>query len=103
MADDKIKRGSFPIQLDASQRQALEEIVRRTGMTKKALIEHVLTWFARQPQDAQAVILGHVARPTGGELLRRLAEVMDTDVLTETPPDRELSRLTDGGTVSEDT
>ena len=51
---------TMTIGITKNARQKITELCREKGMTKRALTERIIAWFAGEDATLQAVILGHL-------------------------------------------
>lgn len=58
--DTSMGDGTMTIGITRKARQAITDLCREKGMTKRAMTERVIGWFAKQDTTLQAVVLGHL-------------------------------------------
>lgn len=62
------------VQLSPEAKDLADQMVARSGMTQRALVQRVFAWLAEQPAEIQGIVLGHIP-----DTLARLTIVRSSD------------------------
>ena len=54
------KRSMINIELTAEAQKAVDDVCDQEGMKKRELVARVLRWFASQPEETRAMVLGQI-------------------------------------------
>jgi len=78
-------RYSIAIELELEASKRVDGICKRLGMNKKTVIARMITWFSRQPDEVQVVILNLVRPASQAGFLHLLAEQAEKRAKAELP------------------